>query len=267
MLGNEDIVQRHAAALGVRVLLSGWGGDEGASFNGRGTLEFMLLRGRWWRLAVACRIGGIGPRRLLIDHALPLIAPALMLELRRLRRGKLLRRRRGFAEASFRRRLRPRPEPVLRYLNPRRSQLRLLDFGHLSGRIEDWAAAGARRGIEYRHPLLDRRVLEFVLGLPPEQFPCDGLSRLLMRRALRTVLPPEVCWNIKKADPARADAVRDALVAALPAINEVLAARSTPPARARYVDMARLLANLSVARVRAGHQNTQAYNALAFLDW
>ena len=35
---NEEIVQRHAAARGVRVLLSGWGGDEGVSFHGRGVL-------------------------------------------------------------------------------------------------------------------------------------------------------------------------------------------------------------------------------------
>ena len=33
---NEEIVQRHAAARGVRVLLSGWGGDQCVSFHGRG---------------------------------------------------------------------------------------------------------------------------------------------------------------------------------------------------------------------------------------
>ena len=266
-LGSEEPVQRTAAALGVRVMLSGWGGDEGASFNGRGTLEHLLLRGHWWRLAVACRAMNTGPWRLLLDHVLPLIAPALMLELRRLRRGKPRRARRGFAEASFRSRLRPRAEPVPRYVDPRRAQLQLLDSPHLSRGFEEWAAAGARRGIEYRYPLLDRRVLEFALGLPPEQFQHGGGTRLLMRRALRTVLPPEVCWHVSKADPAVADAVQDALVAALPAIGKQLSARRTPPARARYVDMDGLLAYLSPAHVRAGHRNTQAYNALAFLDW
>lgn len=266
-LGSEEAVQRAAAAQGVRVMLSGWGGDEVASFNGRGTLEHLLLRGHWWRLAVACRASGTGPWRLLLDHVLPLIAPALMRELRRLRRGKPTRARRGFAEASFRSRLRPRPEPVLRYLDPRRAQLQLLDSPHLTRGFEEWAAAGARRGIEYRYPLLDRRVLEFVLGLPPDQFAHGGRSRLLMRRALRTVLPPEVCWHVSKADPAVADAVQDALVAALPAIGKQLSARGTPPKRARYVDMEGLLAYLTAARVRTGHRNTQAYNALAFLDW
>ena len=267
MLGNEDIVQRYAAAHGTRVLLSGWGGDDCASFNGRGTLEQLLLRGRWWQLAAACRAAGIGPRRLFVNHVLPLVAPALMLELRRLRRGKPLRARRGFADPTFRQRLRPRPEPVPRYSSPQRSQLQLLALGHLSLRIEDWAAAGTHRSIEYRHPLLDRRVLEFALGLPPEQFQRGRWDRLPMRRALRTVLPPEVCWNTKKADPARADAVLDAFIAALPAIREQLVDRITPPARARYVDMARLLASLDASHIRAGHRNVQVYNALAFLDW
>ena len=267
MLGSEDLVQRTAAAQGARVLLTGLGGDEGASFNGRGRLESMLLRGRWRHLTRACRASGTGPRRLLLDHVLPLISPPLMLELRRLRRGKPLRARRGFADSSFRRRLRPRPEPVPRYLDVRRTQLALLQFGHLSARIEDWAASGARRGIEYRFPLLDRRVIEFVLGLPPEQFMRGPTSRLLMRRALRTVLPAEVCGNTSKAEPARADPLLDVHVAALPAIGQELAARTTPPARARYVDVERLLAHLSAAHIRTGRQNVQIYNALAFLDW
>ena len=39
---NEEAVQRSAAARGVRVLLSGFGGDEGASFGGRGSYVHLL---------------------------------------------------------------------------------------------------------------------------------------------------------------------------------------------------------------------------------
>ena len=76
--------------------------------------------------------------------------------------------------------------------------------------MEGWAASGARRGIEYRYPLLDRRLLELALGLPPGQFRRGRWGRWLMRHALGAchagssircfpaegpVLPPEVCWN------------------------------------------------------------------------
>ena len=267
MVGHEDAVQRTAEALGVRVVLSGWGGDEGASFDGRGHLESMLLRGHWRRLAGACRERGIGPWRLLLNHVLPLIAPGMMLELRRLKRGKPLRARRGFAEASFRRRMGPRPERIPRYLDVRRAMLALLDSAHLSARIEGWHANAARHDIEYRYPLLDRRVLEFALGLPPDQFRRGRWNRLLMRHALRTVLPAEVCWHTSKMEPARVDTLLGAQVLALPAIAEELARRATPPSRATYVDMNQLLASLSAARIRAGHRNTQVCNALRFLDW
>ena len=269
MAGNEYAVQRAAAAQGIRVVLSGWGGDEGASFNGRGTLEAMLLRGQWMQLAKACRARGTGPWRLLIDHVLPLISPALMLELRRLRRGKPLRARRGFADPAFKRRLRPRPEPAFRYSGPRTTQLRLLDLGHLCQRIESWAASGAPHGIEYRYPLLDRRVLEFAVGLPAEQFQRGGGSRLLMRRALREVLPAEVCWHTSKADPARVDAEQAAFREALAAIGEELTTRrSTPLGRGHYVDVERLLMYLTCpSGPRVASQSVQVWSALAFLDW
>ncbi len=264
---NEEAVQRGAAASGVRVLLSGWGGDEGASFNGRGHLQHLLLSGRWRRLAVECRARGMGPRRFLLDCVLPLAFPGLMLDLRRLRRGKTLRSRRGVVDPAFRRRLKPRAEPAPRYLGVRYTQSWLLQSAHLSARMEGWAASGARRGIEYRYPLLDRRVLEFALGLPPEQFRRGRWSRWLMRHALRAVLPPEVCRHLDKDDPARYEPLRDVLTRALPAVGEDLAARASPPSRACYVDVARLLDSLDADRVRAGQQNVPVCNALQFLDW
>ena len=209
----------------------------------------------------------MGPRRFLLDCVLPLAFPGVMLDLRRLRRGKTLRSRRGVVDPAFRRRLKSRAEPVPRYLGVRYTQSWLLQSAHLSARMEGWAASGARRGIEYRYPLLDRRVLEFALGLPPEQYRRGRWSRWLMRHAMRSVLPPEVCRHLDKDDPARYEPLRDVLTRALPAVGEDLAARATPPSRACYVDVARLLDSLDADRIRAGRQNTSLCNALQFLDW
>ena len=88
-----------------------------------------------------------------------------------------------------------------------------------------------------------------------------------MRHALRAVLPPEVCRHLDKDDPARYEPLRDVLTRALPAVGEDLAARASPPSRACYVDVARLLDSLDADRVRAGRQNTSLCNALQFLDW
>ena len=155
--------------------------------------------------------------------------------------------------------MKPRPEALPRCLDVRRSQLWLLQSAHLGARIEGWAASGAKRGIEYRYPLLDRRVVEFAPGLPPERF---RRSRWLVRHALRAVLPLEVYSNTSKEDPARYEPLREAFLQALPSIREALAVRA--PSRAGYVDMARLLDGLDAKRPRGAPLIAPA---LRFLDW
>ena len=55
---NEATVQRAAAAHGVRVLLSGQGGDQGISFSGYGYYAGLLLGGRWAALFAEARARG-----------------------------------------------------------------------------------------------------------------------------------------------------------------------------------------------------------------
>jgi hypothetical protein len=43
-------VRQQARTQGIRVLLSGWGGDELVTFNGRGYLTDLFRRGRWWQM-------------------------------------------------------------------------------------------------------------------------------------------------------------------------------------------------------------------------
>ena len=262
---NEEAVQRCAAAQGVRVLLSGWGGDECVSSPGRGHWQHLLLSGRWRRLIAEYRGQDAAALRFLAHIVLPLLHPALLPALHRLRRSGRMRRR-GFIEPAFARRMnfRGRVSPQ-RDIGVRCAQLQSLRHEHLGARIEGWAASGARRGIEYCYPLLDRRLLEFALGLPPEQFRRGRWSRWLMRYGLRTVLPPEVCWNRSKTDPSRSDPRRDAFEEALPAVRAQLAMRT--PSRARYVDVPRLLEHLDTVRFRAMPEPGLFRIALQLLDF
>ena len=261
---NEEVVLRRAAAMGVRVLLSGTGGDECASFDGRGHLPHLLLSGRWRRLAAEWRAQDGGARRLFVTVVLPLLHPALPATLNRWRDGRGVRRR-WLIDPGFARRVKPLVLPRPRMIGVRRTQVRFLRDGHLGWSLEQLRARGVRQGIEYRFPLLDRRLLEFALGLPPEQFRRPGHSRWLMRHALRTVLPPEVCRSRSKADPARSDPVMEAIVKALPAVRRRLAGRT--PSRAPYVDMRGLLECLDADGFRVVQQSTPLMQALLFLDF
>ena len=231
---QEAVVQRRAAELGVGVILSGWGGDDAASFNGCGLYEQLLLSGRLVRL---WREVGARSRHPLA-HILAFVGLRLVLP-RGARFVKEFRRTGRWP--------RLRPEPAVRYKSVRATQLALLRRGHIAQRAEGWAEAGARRGVEYRYPLLDRRLLRFALGLPPDMYRRGPWSRWIMRHALRSVLPGEVLWNRRKEEPVGNEARHRAVLEAIPEIRRLLQSRSAPPGRSGYLDLDQLMDSLDRA--------------------
>ena len=55
-------------------------------------------------------------------------------------------------------------------------------------------------GLEPRYPFFDRRLIEFCLGVPEEHRFSDGWPRLVFRRAMEGILPPEVQWRSDKGN-------------------------------------------------------------------
>ena len=259
----EESVQRQAGEHGVRVLLTGWGGDEGVSFNGRGFYAQLLLGGRWLRLAAECRARGWGLREALGQTARS-VAPLRLLDRLPLRYGgRSFAYSHSFIAPAFARRQPPWAPRRKEAVGVRRTQLLMLQYGHLSDLAEVLAPTGARCGVEYRFPLLDRRLLEFVLGLPPEQFRRGGVGRWLMRHAAQSLLPPDCCRRLAKDDVhLLLDVPEDAEARTLLAILE---AGSASPTRTRYVDMSRLLASLSRGRAVPRREMKMRDNALSFL--
>ncbi len=61
-----------------------------------------------------------------------------------------------------------------------------------------WAGYQALFGTETRDPTADTRIIEFCLSLPEEQFLHHGVSRSLIRRAMKGRLPSSVLWKKKR---------------------------------------------------------------------
>ena len=265
---NEEPVRRCASERGVRVLLSGWGGDEGISFNGRGYYPQLLLDGRPGALWRDIRQHSRCPLAAVLAHAvLPLAAPGVHRALVNLRQGRWPARKPDFLRPGFARCAQGLPQPSMPAAGVRRGQLHLLRLGHLDARMDGWWAGGARHGIQYAYPLLDRRVLEFALGVSPEHFRRGRWSRWLMRHALGPVLPDEVRWHTSKSDPARFEPLFDAFAEALPVVRELLDARPAPPSRGRYVDIPRLAKHLDADRFRKARRMGPLVRTLEFLDF
>lgn len=216
---HEGRVLRDASERGLRVLLTGWGGDEVVSFNGRGWISGLLRAGLpreavrdAWRMAVGH--GARGPRRLTgtagflwREGAVPLLPDRVWVGLGFARRQG---RRVGVEPHDRAQRAARRVSALNGRERPgvHACQVALIERGHLTARIESWAWTGDRVGIAYRYPLLDRRVLDLCLALPERLWWHEGERRWLFRRVADGILPEGVPSSSVKHEPAIVESMR-----------------------------------------------------------
>jgi asparagine synthase (glutamine-hydrolysing) len=189
-----------AQTQGVGLVLSGWGGDEGATFNGRGAFAELFLRGRWRTLArevlALKRERGWSVPRILNNEIVSYLRPERVISfvkrvmgkdpgLQNLIRQSLSTSARQRAAASVAEELRMAPDG-------RENRWRLMTSPHIAQGAEVWAQTGARYGLAFAFPLLDRRVVEFSFSLPSELFLRGGFRRRPFRDAVVDVLPERI---------------------------------------------------------------------------
>jgi len=196
---------------GIRVMLSGTGGDEFLA-SGFEHLTDLLLAGRFRTLFHQLRcdadLCATSAALLFREHCLkPLIPRRVAAPLRRLRRGLA-----GNGEPDWlvpgvldRRRLDPEADGnsvASRFATRSQRSLHrvLLHNSNLSYAIGENDLLASRFGIEYRYPFLDRRVVEFLIAIPERQRWWMDRPKAILRRALRDVLPEEVRERRTKAE-------------------------------------------------------------------
>ena len=203
--------QESAARHGFKVILSGVGGDDLLA-TGFYHLADLLRRLRIRDLVAQIKgdtvTYGTRPLNLLLDHAFkPLIPHPLKMALR-----GLLKAFRGngispWMNADFVKRFRLKEHlrrvPSLRRF-PTLAQGQIyhhLGFGwnnNVGLAVIDRFAA--RSSLEWRYPFFDRRVVEYLLGIPEEQRWWRDRPKTILRNAMRDVLPEAVRERKTKAD-------------------------------------------------------------------
>ncbi|MDX2361656.1 MAG: asparagine synthase-related protein [Crocinitomicaceae bacterium] len=78
------------------------------------------------------------------------------------------------------------------HTSKRSHQLSMIEYQHLSQRCEDWYLHGQHIGIEYAYPLMDKRIVEYCIGLPSELFVGKTMDRPLMRALGKDQLIDEI---------------------------------------------------------------------------
>jgi asparagine synthase (glutamine-hydrolysing) len=269
------------ARAGARAVLDGVGGD--CTINPRvPRLLVQLLRARqfrrfWSELRAECRISGRSFWRVLRAEVLPPLFPRL--------RRLILDRGRGaaqywpdpYAEPALRRRLHRAGQLGKTWHAPRHDLRGDLDWRIDMLRVlqararQNGVNEAAAHRLEVLRPMLDRRLIEFGLAIPPWFQMVEARNRYIARRALADILPPEFqtrAHGQEHLDPA----MRDMVIASLPRMRSDLAAMRGRPDVEALLDLERILADAAPARAETlsraeSVQLSRAYCMARYLAW
>lgn len=194
--GSMDGDLRLARQLGAAVLLSGFGGDE-LLFE-RGVFRDLAKHGRWFRLL---RETVLGPRVYSSRRGAEFIADAFRSTIPgRVRRAyrRIRPRPPATAPAWLGFTLRPFWLPAAPAVQSdladetRQCLWNWLTNPNLWWSVELQVQRAARYGLEMRFPFLDRRLADFVLGIPYEHRLPGGRMKRLLRNAMTGTVPSAI---------------------------------------------------------------------------
>ncbi len=209
----RDAAQQHHS----RIILSGWGGDQAASLKGNAFFAEMFCRGRWYcllkNLAILAKkqarpwraFLGLCYHRILMPFVprrywrfMPFFTAAD-------NNKKFLY---PLLEADFFSQCRNFFSQPTAYSQMqgkktiRREMISMLRSGHLCARVESWSAAAYACQLQYVYPLLDKRILEFMAGVPGRYFIQQGQGRAIFHDAVRPYIG-KILNNQSKCDTIR----------------------------------------------------------------
>jgi len=247
-----QLILETAANRGLHVLLTGLGGNLTVSWSGGGLMTQLLTRCHWvraWAEARAMVASGLSSSvfAALGGGVMPLLPESVWLAIIRIRH-------RGNPSLSA-------TPPWTAYSLIRPEFAREQAIGQRAREVgHSWyfrPAAGNRQktlrwsdsdgdfrrgelslyGVELRSPPLDRRIVEFCLGVPEDQYQRNGVSKWLLRRAMAGLLPEAILNNPKRG--LQAANWLDQLSARGRALDELEALKRSPLA-SHALDLARM---------------------------
>ena len=199
MYFHEEKVLKMAHDHKTNLLFSGWGGDEFISFGSTGVDSDLFFNGQWKAFFKKNPI--TNPKKIAKYLLFRIFFPAVNYITFSEKKGydELLKffkkEHRVFHQKTYRH--------YYNYRSRRGYQLGLLYNYHLPERTECWAVTGRKNGVEYRYPLIDKRIIEYMLKVPSQLLVKDSIyTRIILREISEGLLPEAVRWRIGKNDPA-----------------------------------------------------------------
>jgi asparagine synthase (glutamine-hydrolysing) len=85
----------------------------------------------------------------------------------------------------------------------REVHLQLINLNHIAARTADWYVYGQLNGIEYRYPLLDVRIVEYMLKVPSKLLVNGYNDRKIFRELGKGFFTDELLVRLSKFDPVK----------------------------------------------------------------
>ncbi len=195
----EEKVLKIAKKHQTNLMFSGWGGDEFISFGSMGVDSDLVFNFQWKTFLKKNPLRN--PKKILTYLIYRVVFPAVNYippSVKKSYEGGLRffnKDQKAFHLKTY--------KNYYCYRSRRGYQLGLLYNYHLSERTECWAITGRKNGVEYRYPLLDKRIIEYMLKVPSKLLVKDSkYTRIILREISEGLLPESVRWRLGKRDPA-----------------------------------------------------------------
>lgn len=197
---NGDLLQheyQHMTAQGVKLILTGWGGDQAISH--RTNMYALFVNGyvrHFWEEAKHLAKGS--RRRLfkivIANTVFRLFDPYNYF-------GNPNKGIPGIVNQKFADKLKRHCQKDILYFscNP----VKHIESGNIQTRTEMTAWLGAYHNVQHVYPFLDYRVVDFAMSIPRHLYLKHGVNRYIFRKAFAPILPPEVCGFLSKNDIAK----------------------------------------------------------------
>ena len=210
-LWYEFVLRKSAHQQQIRTVLSGWGGDEFVTYHGRAIFADLVHQGKfakalgglWSECVTAQNQKRCFLRRCYREILLPFMPRRLLCYLPKVDcnvEEYLHCARDEFARYA---RQRKKPSTFMYQKSIPADQLAYYRQGHILARLESWSASAFENRLEYRFPLLDKRLIEFALSLPEQYYYQKRKNRYLFRHAVQDILPEEIRLGNFKKEPKR----------------------------------------------------------------
>lgn len=194
----ERNTMKAARDRNVDMIFSGWGGDEFISLGNSG-IDRDLLMGL--NFGLFFKKYPIRQTKILLSALVSAVFPSYTHAFTKLKTEVNNYR---YIKNGLGNNIIPRNKRF-RYGSRRSIHLQYIKKYHLSKRAEDWYVLGQRSGIEYRYPLLDRRIVEYMLSVPSKALVDDGKTRTIVRKIGQSILPKSIVDNTSKNDQLKND--------------------------------------------------------------